>query len=172
MARHASVPDRTTADALTELSERHEVRVRGRDQTVVFIADSRDGRLIIRQEQEGKKPKDVCAITLSNSDELRAFFQGLRRIMASLGEVAEPSAPSAPRPWQYVNEERDALMAKARQRNAQAFAPWSPNEEQEVRKRYEAGERVEAIAQAHQRSPRAIELRLQRMGLLPPDDKV
>ena len=40
--------------------------------------------------------------------------------MASLGEVAEPSATS---PSRYVNEERDALMAKARQRNAQAFAP-------------------------------------------------
>ena len=81
MARHASVPDRTTADALTELSERHEVRVRGRDRTVVFIADSHDGRLIIRQEQEGKKSKDICAITLSNSDELRAFFQGLRTLL-------------------------------------------------------------------------------------------
>jgi hypothetical protein len=71
--------------------------------------------------------------------------------MASLGEVAEPPSRIVSAPRQIAEEEREALIAKARQRNAQAFAPWSRDEE--VRKRYEAG-----IARAHKRSPRAIEL--------------
>ena len=64
-------------------------------------------------------------------------------------------------------DERDAVVAQARQRNPLAFAPWTREEEQEVRRRYEAGENIQAIARAHKRSPRAIELRLQRLGVLP-----
>jgi hypothetical protein len=138
---------------------------------VVFTADSEDGRLVIRQEPDNKKPKEACAITLSNADELRAFFKGLRRNMASLGEVSEPGVqPSQSPVGQYAEDDRDALMAKARQRNAQAFAPWTKEEEQAMRGRCEAGESVEAIARAHKRSPRAIELRLQRLGLMPTDN--
>ena len=85
---------------MTEIVERHEVRVRGRDHSIVFSADSEDGRLVIRQESNG----------------------------------------------------------------------WSKEEEQQVAKRFKAGEPVPAIAGAHKRSPRAIELRLQqRIGLLQVD---
>jgi hypothetical protein len=41
MARH-STPDRTIRNAPTELSERHEVRVRGRNHTIAFIAGSQE----------------------------------------------------------------------------------------------------------------------------------
>jgi hypothetical protein len=51
---------------MPDLSERHEIRIRGRDQVIIFIADSEDGRLVIRQEPAGKKSKAVCAITLSD----------------------------------------------------------------------------------------------------------
>jgi hypothetical protein len=57
---------------MPDISERHEIRIRGRDHTIVFIADSQDGRLVIRQEPDGKKSKEVCAITLSDPDELFA----------------------------------------------------------------------------------------------------
>lgn len=79
---------------MAELSERHEVRVHGRDSTIVFTADSRDGKLVICQEWDGKGPKESCSITLSNPEELRDFFKGLRRIMASLGTVETDSAPA------------------------------------------------------------------------------
>lgn len=166
---------------MAELSERHEVRLRGRDKTITFIADSDDGRLVIRQEPDGKKPKDVCAITLSDPEELRGFFKGLRRIMTSLGVSVDGDAPPPPKqralsrpepddgaPDSEPEPERDALIAEARQRNAQAFAPWTQDEEQDVRRLYEAGKTVEAIARTQKRSRRAIELRLQRLGLLPP----
>ena len=53
---------------MPDISERNEIRIRGRDHTIVFIADSQDGRLVIRQEPDGKKSKEVCAITLSDPD--------------------------------------------------------------------------------------------------------
>ena len=176
---------------MAELSERHEVRVRGRDQTIVFLVDSQDGRLVIRQEREGETPTEVCAISLSNPDELQTFFQGLRRILASLeyqepGQPAtgsrrppsgsrgrslpagpqsstQPSVLSAPEP------EREEIVEQARQRNPNAFALWTREEEQDIRRRFEAGEPIAAIARSHKRSARAIELRLQRMGAMPRD---
>ena len=177
---------------MAELSERHEVRVRGRDQTIVFLVDSQDGRLVIRQEREGETPTEVCAISLSNPDELQTFFQGLRRILASL-EYREP-APSAagsrrpssgarggrslpagspasgqPSVLSAPEPEREEIVEQARQRNPNAFAPWTREEEQDIRRRFEAGEPIAAIARLHKRSARAIELRLQRMGAMPRD---
>jgi hypothetical protein len=32
---------------MADVSERHAIRIRGRDHTIVFIADSEDGRLVI-----------------------------------------------------------------------------------------------------------------------------
>jgi hypothetical protein len=175
---------------MAELSERHEVRVRGRDQTIVFLVDSQDGRLVIRQEREGESPTEVCAISLSNPDELQTFFQGLRRILASLeyrepgpdatgsrrppsgargrslpagSQASTPSVLSAPEP------EREEIVEQARQRNPNAFALWTREEEQDIRRRFEAGEPIAAIARSHKRSARAIELRLQRMGAMPRD---
>lgn len=159
---------------MSEIVERHEVRVRGRDHSIVFNADSEDGRLVIRQESNGRNPKEVCAITLSDPDELKAFFEGLRKILTALGHAVEPGARQNETPREKPrmmgggrDDQREAVVAQARERNAQAFAPWSKEEEQQVAKRFKAGEPVPTIARAHKRSPRAIELRLQRMGLLP-----
>ena len=75
---------------MTDMSERHEVRVRAGDSTIVFTADSEDGRLFIRQEPDGGNPEDACSIALSDPGELAAFFKGLRRVLSSLGQDAAP----------------------------------------------------------------------------------
>jgi len=80
---------------MTDISERHEIRVRGHDSTIVFTADSEDGRLFIRQEQDGSEGRNVCSITLSDPEELRTFFVGLRRILGSLGHTPEAAAAAA-----------------------------------------------------------------------------
>jgi len=164
---------------VSELSERHEIRVRGKDHTIVFLADSgEDGGLVIRQEPAGKKSgKEVCSITISDPDELRSLFEGLRRILSSLGHTPQIKDSQAVTqrsrgvPDSDREEQREAAIAKARQKNPQAFAPWSREEEQEVSRRFKAGEAPQAIARAHRRSPRAIELRLQRMGLMPSEEE-
>jgi eukaryotic-like serine/threonine-protein kinase len=45
-------------------------------------------------------------------------------------------------------DDRDAVIAQARQRNPQAFAPWTKDEEKLVRKRHEAGESIPSIGYA------------------------
>jgi hypothetical protein len=46
---------------IAELTERHEIQIRGHGATIVFTADSEDGRLVIRRVPDGKRPKDVCS---------------------------------------------------------------------------------------------------------------
>jgi DNA-binding NarL/FixJ family response regulator len=118
----------------------------------------------------------VCSITLADPEELGRFLQGLQRIVASLEiekDIIEPVRPAganlqrtSERP--IDTEEREALIERARARNPQAFSPWSKAEEKQVRKEYEEGRSVTQIAKEHKRSPRAIELRLQRLGVIPP----
>jgi hypothetical protein len=94
------------------------------------VADSEDGRFVIRQERNDHRGKDVCAITLADPDELRTFSKGLRRILASLGHTMDVGEPTAAH-----------------------------------------GDSSRAPARAHRRSPRAIELRLRRLGALPAEDE-
>jgi hypothetical protein len=156
---------------MADMSERHEVRVHGQNGTIVFVADSEDGRLVIRQERDGHRGKDVCA-ALADPDELRTFFRGLRRILPPLGHTMDIEEPTAARgdtsrALTRRNDERDAVVAQARQRHPQAFAPWKRDEEREIRRHRDAGETIPAISWAHTRSPRAIERRLRRPGALP-----
>ena len=103
---------------------------RGPNGTIVFVADSEDGRFVIRQEHDGQRGKDVGAITLADPGELRTFFKGLGRILASLGHTMDVGEPTAAR-----------------------------------------GDPSRALARAHRRSPRAVELRLRRFGALPAEDE-
>jgi hypothetical protein len=157
-------------ETAADISEIHEVRIRGADHIVVFSADSQDGKLTIRQEFDGRKPDSACAITLADPNELRSFFKGLRRILQSLGELVDTPREIPPQisalPNTVSSEDREAIMERARQSNPKAFAPWTREEEEDIRRRYEAGENIQMIARARKRSPRAIELRLQRLGLL------
>lgn len=49
---------------------------------------------------------------------------------------------------------------------ANAYAPWSPEEERDLVQRYQAGEPVKAIAEAHGRKTGAIRSRLKKLDLL------
>jgi len=164
-----------------DITERHEVRVGSGDHVFIFIADSRDGRLVIKEEKVSPRDtRDVCSLTLANPEELRDFFEGLRRVLAATGHAAAaaPAAPprrvdapprAGPGPiaGRAPSDDRDAVVTEARHRNPNAFQPWSAEEEREVKERFQRGETIEAIARAKSRSRRAIEMRLQKMGLVP-----
>jgi len=189
---------------MADISERHEVRVDSGEHSFVFVADSADGRLVIRQEDRSAgEPREVCALTLANPGELRDFFEGLRRVLGSAGHSvpAPPAGAPAPRPRpdppalrqgggggpggaerppaQRASEgftperakDREELIDAARQRNPNAFQAWTPDEERQVRERFEKGEAIPAIARAHRRSPKAIEMRLKRLGVLREDQE-
>jgi hypothetical protein len=157
---------------MPEILEHHEIRVHGSTSTIVFVANSEDGRLTIRQERNGGQTKDVCAISLADADELRAFFKGLRRTLASLGHPvtsAEDARQANSRTLPASTDDERDVAAQASQRNPQTFAPWTKREELEIIAEQREGKSIDAIARAHKRSPRAIELRLQRLGVLPTD---
>ncbi|MBS0418663.1 MAG: hypothetical protein JSR66_13200 [Proteobacteria bacterium] len=48
---------------------------------------------------------------------------------------------------------------------------WSPEEEQQLVTEFKAGEDIVSIAAKHQRTPRAIEARLERLGLITADQR-
>jgi hypothetical protein len=161
------------------IAEKHEIVVETDESIFTLTADSRDGRLLIQQRRKnGRSDREVCALTLSNPGELADFFDGLRRLLSSTGiripeegsrrekaPVALPRSASSPAAGP---EDREEIVARARGRNPKAFEPWTPIEEADVRRRYEAGEKIENIARTHNRSPKAIEMRLERMGLRSP----
>jgi hypothetical protein len=180
---------------MADIHERREVRVDSGEHSFVFVADSADGRLVIRQEERsGRTPREVCALTLADPEELRAFFEGLRRVLGATGHaVPAPAGAEDPTaelpasgsmrgsrrvpPAQRASAgstaaraddpaEREAMIAEARQRNPNTFQPWTSDEERRVRERFENGEAIPAIARAHRRSPKAIEMRLKRLGVL------
>src|SRR4051812_24087902 len=101
-----------------KMSERHEVRVPGDGQTIVFVADSDDRRLIIRQEREGQGAEEVCSISLSNPQELRSFFNGLRRIVGSLGQQMESDQPARRESARAIRPQREAQKVDEQDREA------------------------------------------------------
>jgi hypothetical protein len=46
---------------------------------------------------------------------------------------------------------------------------WSPEEDDRLRSGFQAGESIEALASSHERTPNAIQARLERLNLVPPD---
>lgn len=61
-------------------------------------------------------------------------------------------------------------IERARQRNPQAFSRWTSQEEQRLREEHREGLPIEEIARRHDRSPPAVEMRLERLGLRGPQD--
>lgn len=166
----------------SKISETHQVRVDLDSGSYEFVAEPSDGRLLIRER--GDDGEEICAIRLSDPEELTAFFAGLRRIFgapelrdqAGLPPRREARARALPEssdagpkaPAVEDEEDRDAMIERARQRNPNAFKRWSKDEEAEVARRFEQGESLDSIARDHARSRRAIEARLEKLGKLDP----
>jgi hypothetical protein len=174
---------------MAEITERREVQVRSGDSTFVFVAEPDDGRLRIEERDADGAQTEVCAITIADTAELSGFLEGLARVLgiqqpAGRGPVAQlldaadddagrqvrqaaslGSGPAPAPPGDADDGDRDAIVERARQRNPQAFKSWSREEEQRVREAYERGTPISEIARDVQRSQRAVEMRLEKMGV-------
>jgi ATP-dependent DNA helicase PIF1 len=74
-----------------------------------------------------------------------------------------PGAPARPRmPWTPQGAALDAMRAT----HAKAYAPWSREEDLDLRRRHQAGETVERIASQFGRKPGAIRSRLKKLELI------
>jgi hypothetical protein len=135
--------------------------------------DPDQNRLEIRDESHDGE--NVCSVTVENREDLMHFFEGLRRALSSTKHEAAQAPPRLERNLSSSGTEssesdRAEVVNAARKRNAIAFAPWSPSEEEDIRQRYEAGEDIESIARDSRRSARSIETRLKRIGVSPKAD--
>ena len=65
-------------------------------------------------------------------------------------------------PWTPQGGALDAIRAT----HAKAYAPWTRDEDGDLKRRHQAGERVDAIAAAFGRKPGAIRSRLKKLGLV------
>jgi hypothetical protein len=165
---------------VADITERREVRVRGDEATFVFVADPDEGRLVIREEREGEDGEDVCAVNIADRDELRGFLEGIRRVLGveTPGSSREapvdqrggsqrsslPSGGSPPPTAPDASDDRDAAIARARQRgHGKAFAAWTPDEEQRLLAAVDAGRDLDDLAREHGRSRRALEMRLEKL---------
>lgn len=171
---------RTSLVSVAEITELREVKVSQGDTTFVFLADHDRGRLVIREEPSDGEPEDVCALTIADREELSGFLTGLRRALgvddgagrrrdqrseppqgsrtASLGRGGDGPADTG---------DRDEMVAKARERNPQAFQRWTGDEEQRLLEAYRSGTPIPELARGHRRSERAIAMRLERLGESP-----
>jgi hypothetical protein len=61
--------------------------------------------------------------------------------------------------------ERAAAVARARERDPKAFQPWTPEEESRLAEAFRGGTSLGELAERHGRSRRAIEMRLEKLGL-------
>lgn len=176
---------------MADIVERYEVRVEGDEKTFIFMAEPGENRLVIREE-DAESGEDLCALSLADRDELQGFFEGLRRVLGAArsgggltaawpgsgepdsgrGRLAlvsgaparEATSRDDARGASGGDGDREAVVEAARRRNPNAFKAWSEDEERRVVERYRAGEPVERIAKEHQRSVRAIEMRLRKLG--------
>ena len=84
---------------MAEISERREVRVRGDDATFGFAAEPDAGRLVIREDRGQGDGEELCALTISDREELSGFLQGLRRVLG-VEEGQQDATPIEQRPQQ------------------------------------------------------------------------
>ncbi len=98
-------------------------------------------------------------------DVVRALFHALRAIEATADTAAvlPVSAAPAPAPAATPAERKKASRPAA----ANAGKSWSPEEDERLAARFDAGLAIEALATAHDRSKFAIETRLAKLGRVP-----
>jgi len=85
-------------------------------------------------------------------------------VAASVAKPARSAGiePARPRmPWTPQGAALDAMRAT----HAKAYAPWTVDEDGDLKCRHQAGERVDTIAAAFGRKPGAIRSRLKKLGL-------
>jgi ATP-dependent DNA helicase PIF1 len=75
---------------------------------------------------------------------------------------ATRETPRPRMPWTPQGKALDAMRAT----HAKAYAPWTRDEDGDLKRRHQAGERVDTIAAEFGRKPGAIRSRLKKLGLL------
>ena len=134
------------------MAAKHEIRIKTDDSDFVLIADSEQGKLVIRRESQSGRQESVCSVTLKNPGELKELLDALKRVLsATQSGRAIQSKQLLERPQQIDQE-------------AKTFLPWSRQEDAEITLSYDNGESLDFISKRIKRSVKSIELRLKKLG--------
>jgi hypothetical protein len=95
-------------------------------------------------------------------DIVRALFHAVRAL-----EAARDQPPATPPDGDRSSPPVIPDASRAVNRPGKAGKPWSQPEDDELLAAYDAGQTIEALAQAHQRSRLGVEARLARYGRVP-----
>jgi hypothetical protein len=85
---------------------------------------------------------------------------------AACGARAEPGEAALPRQPRGSGYPKSYDVAAMRKTHGNAYAPWTQAEEQDLKRRHDDGETVEAIAASLGRKPGAIRSRLKKLALI------
>jgi hypothetical protein len=93
-----------------------------------------------------------------------------RQIFIFENEIAEVAAKVTSSLVNFTRKEstRDANIAKAKEKYANAYEPWSKKEDAELALLYKQGKNTMTIAETLQRQPGAITIRLEKLKLVAP----
>jgi hypothetical protein len=101
----------------------------------------------------------VHPLAVEKDAEFRAASETAREKLSLA--AAKPVVPAIP-----AGSRKAYDLAAIRLDHAKAYAPWTENEDGDLKRRHEAGERIDAIAAEFGRKPGAIRSRLKKLGLV------
>jgi ATP-dependent exoDNAse (exonuclease V) alpha subunit len=117
--------------------------------------------LAVEKDAEFRAASEAVRAALKEDGAALAGKQ--QAFIAASAATSKPREPARPRiPWTPQGTALDAMRAT----HAKAYAPWTKNDDLDLKRRHGAGQSIEAIATAFGRKPGAIRSRLKKLALI------
>lgn len=119
------------------------------------VKEAKDGTryLVISESRQGSSSYDHSRVMVFE-EHLEAFANGFQKTLQFLGVKTKAYK-----------------VDNVRQTYPKAYERWSPDEDEQLKVKYQEGVSVSELATYFQRQPSAIRSRLAKLGLLPAQDK-
>jgi hypothetical protein len=119
--------------------------------------------LAVEKDAEFRAASEAARVGLKADGSILAQRQQAFIAAGAARPASKPREPGRPRmPWTPQGAALDAMRAT----HAKAYAPWTKDDDLDLKRRHGAGESVEAIAAAFGRKPGAIRSRLKKLALI------
>jgi len=117
----------------------------------------------VEKDAEFRAASEAARVALKADGAALAERQQAFIVASAVKPASKPREPVRPRmPWTPQGAALDAMRAT----HAKAYAPWTKDEDLDLKRRHGAGETIEAIATAFGRKPGAIRSRLKKLALI------
>lgn len=119
------------------------------------VKEAKDGTkyLVISESRQGSSSYEHSRVMIFE-EHLEAFVEGFQKTLQFLGVKT-----------------KSYNVDDVRQRYPKAYERWSPDEDEQLKIKHQAGIDIDELAGYFQRQPSAIRSRLAKLGLLPTQDQ-